>query len=92
MLKPSENLILQLMPETIKEGYLYRLIEARRQLEDAIESIMAAESDGDMKAAGELIDLPLDELEKIQIDALRIAAQSREDAENERRRSTGGKG
>jgi hypothetical protein len=53
---------------------------------------MAAESDGDMKAAGELIDLPLDELEKIQIDALHIAAQSREDAENERLRSTGGKG
>jgi uncharacterized protein YdeI (YjbR/CyaY-like superfamily) len=87
-----ENLILQLMPETIKKGYLHRLIEARRQLEDAIESIMAAESDGDMKAAGELIDLPLDELENIQIDALRIAAQSREDAENERLRSTGGKG
>ena len=92
MLKPSENLILQLSPETIEKGYLHRLIKAKHDLNDAIESFLNAEADGGLRVAGELIELSLDELENMQIDALCIAAQSHQDAELERLRSTGGKG
>jgi hypothetical protein len=92
MLKPSENLILQLSPETIEKGYLHRLIKAKHDLNDAIESILNAEADGCLNVAGELIELSLDELELMQINALCIAAQSHQDAENERLRTNAGAG
>jgi hypothetical protein len=92
MLNPSENLILQLNPETIEKGYLHRLIKAMRELENAVQRFITAEIDYGMEAAMKLTDLPLNELENMLIDALCIAAQSHQDAENERLRSTGGKG
>ncbi len=92
MLNPSENLILRLNPETIESGYLHRLIVARRELEDAVESLITAETDGIIGAAIKLADMPLDELERMQIDALAVAAQSHQDAENERLRSNAGAG
>lgn len=90
MLKPSENLILQLSPETIEKGYLHRLIKARRELSEAIDDLVLSEECG--TAATKLAHLELNELENMQIDALCIAAQSHQDAEYERLRSTGGKG
>jgi hypothetical protein len=93
MPNPPENPILQLMPETIEGGFLSRLIKAKRELEDAIEGIMGAESEGDMKAAGELVGLPPDELENMQNEAFAaLLVDMYMNAAGSRRRSNAGAG